>query len=156
MKKFLTLAIAATAMFTSSAADQTVYNNGQLAGGINVYGWWNDAADFNAANPTGGDTKVYSFKAANGGADASMGLFADGKTFVTGPLNTATLNFQWYATGTGTYTIRLTADSGAEENYAFDVTAENAGKWNTEALSVAQQYPTVATQWKDFTGKGAG
>ena len=51
-------------MLSASAADKTVYNNGQLAEGINVYGWWNDAVDFNAANPTGGETKVFSFKTA--------------------------------------------------------------------------------------------
>lgn len=156
MKKFITCAIAATAMFAMSAADKTVYNNGQLVAGINVYGWWNNAADFNAANPAGGDTKVFSFKAADGGAAASMGLFADGKTFVTGPLNSATLNFSWYATGTATYTIRLTADGGVEENYTFNVTADNAEKWNSEAVVVNEKYPQVAAEWRDYVGKGAG
>ena len=143
-------------MLSASAADRTVYNNGQLAEGINVYGWWNDAVDFNAANPTGGETKVFSFKTADGGAAGSMGLFADGKTFQTGDLNSATLNFNWYATGTGTYTIRLTADGGVEENYTFNVTADNAAKWNSVALIVKDQYPQVATMWKDYVGKGAG
>lgn len=156
MKKFFTFAIAVTAMLSSSAADLTVYNNGQLANGINVYGWYKAAMDFNATAPEVVDAKVFSFKAEDYGANASMGLFADGKTFVTGPLNSATLNFSWFAFGTGTYTIRLTADGGPEENYSFDVTAENAEKWNTMALPISELYPNVATAWKDYAGKGAG
>lgn len=156
MKKIITLALASAAFLAAEAADVTVYNNGALNPGITVYGWWNSAADFAAADPTGSDVKVYSFKAADGGTGGSMGLFSDGKTIVTGPLHSSTLNFKWYATGTGVYNIRLTAEGGKEEDYVITVTAENTGKWNTEALNVSETFPVVAAQWADYVGKGAG
>lgn len=156
MKKLFTLALAATTLLSAAAADYSVYNNGALGGGINVYGWWAAGMDFAAANPAGGDTKVFSFKADNGGAAASMGLFNDGSTIKTGKLNSATLNYKWYATGTATCTVRLTADGGVEQNYTWDVAADNAGTWNETALPVATTYPEVSQQWKDYVGKGAG
>ncbi len=156
MKKFITFALAAAACVAAQAADVTVYNDGALAPGINVFSWWNCAYDFQAVSPTDASAKVFSFNAADGGTDASMGLQADGSTFVTGQLNSATLNFDWYATGTGVYTIRLTADAGHENNYDFTVTAENAGKWNTVALNVSETFPEVAADWKNYVGKGAG
>lgn len=113
MKKFVLITVGAAMAFGAYAEDYTVYNNGALGAGTAVYNWYNGEFDFNAANPTGGDAKVFSFKAGAANlADASMGINYDANP---GQFNTATLNFSWYAVGTGTYTIRLT--SVAEENY---------------------------------------
>lgn len=156
MKRLVTMAMASAALLSASAADYTVYNNGQLGDGINIYGWWAAGMDFAAADPAGSDTKVYSFKADNGGDAASMGFFCDGTSQYTGPLHSATLNFKWYATTEATYTVRLTANQGAEENYKWTVAADEIGKWNTVSLPVATSYPTVSQQWADFVGKGQG
>lgn len=99
MKKFITLALASAAFLAAEAADVTVYNNGAYGEGIIYYGWWNDVVNTQAESPTNSAAKVYSFQA--GGANtaiASFGLSADGKTLVTGPLHSSTLNFKWYAT----------------------------------------------------------
>ena len=88
MKKVLTTSLAVAAFLAANAADYTVYNNGSVSAGLQVQGWYAAGMDLNAANPTGGDTKVYSFKADNGGADASMGILASGTDgAVTGPLH---------------------------------------------------------------------
>ncbi|MDE7335226.1 MAG: hypothetical protein K2N10_02790, partial [Muribaculaceae bacterium] len=157
MKKFITLALASAAFIAAEAADVTVYNNGAYGKGTIFYGWWNDVVDTQAENPTNSDAKVMSFQA--GGASsaiASFGLFADGKDFVTGPLHSSTLNFKWYATGTGIYNIRLTADGGKEQDYVITVTDENIGKWNTEALIVSEIFTELASQGNDYVCKGAG
>lgn len=155
MKQMFTIAAVAATMLAANAADLSVYNNGQIAPGVNLYNWWNASMDATATNPDG-DAKVLSFKSADGSAAFSAGLAANGTEFVTGPLHNATLNFGWYATGTMTCTVRLTADTGAEENYTWTVSADDAGKWQTLSLPVASTYPTVATQWNEYKGKGAG
>lgn len=58
-EKILTLAFAATALLTVNAADVMVYNNGALAPGLNVHGWYQAAMDFNAVNPTDANTKEW-------------------------------------------------------------------------------------------------
>lgn len=153
MKQLLTTAAVMLAMTTANAANFTVYNDGTVGEGLVYYGWWNAGYNPAATNPDG-EGKAMSFKAADGGAAASMGLNLE-SGLNTGKLHDATLNFNWYAEGTGKYTIRLTAVS--EENYSFEVTAENAGKWNTTSLDVATVYPKVAKEWnenKKGDGKG--
>lgn len=154
MKKLLLAVLLAVVSLGMSAKDFTVYQAGALADGLNVYGWWNNATDFKAANPSG-DGLVMSFKAADGGAAASFGLHSPADSGVTGPLHSATLTFKWYATTAGqTYTVRVT--STVEENYSFTTTAENIGKWNETSLPVATTYPQVAAGWKEFSKAGDG
>ena len=156
MKKTITTALAALAVFGASAADMTVYNNGQLAAGVEAIHWWNASYSFDAVNPTGGDTKVFSLKATDGGANASMGLLANGTQAVTGPLHSATLTFSWYAKAPATYAVRLTADTGKEQDYTWTVTEADINKWNEVSLAVATEFPEVATQWNEYVGKGRG
>lgn len=153
MKKLLlTLSLGALAIAGANADDYTVYNNGVLNSQLHVYGWWNDSANFQATNPSG-DGQVWEFKAADGGAAASMGLNMEAPQN-TGILHAATLNFSWYATTTATYTVRLT--SVKEEDYKFTVTTDQLNKWNTTSLSVVEYFPTVATQWDNNTNLGVG
>ncbi len=156
MKKTITTALAALAFFGATAADMTVYDNGQLATGVEAMWWWNATYVFDAANPAGGDTKVFSLKATDEGTDASMGLLANGSQAVTGPLHSATLSFSWYAKAPATYTVRLTADTGSEEDYTWTVTEADINKWNETTLSVATDFPKVAKDWNDYVGKGRG
>lgn len=157
MKKLFSLSLAVATFMTVSAADFTVYNDGNLTGGIATYGWWAAGMDFTAENPAGGDAKVFSFRADNGGAAASMGLYATGNDgAVTGPLHSANLCFSWYATTTANVHIRLTADNGNEQDYVLDVNEDNIKKWNEVNIPVATTFPVVAQQWDEFKGKGAG
>ena len=154
MKTIFTLAIAASLAVGASAADFKVYDNGTVTSGIQTYHWYNANPDFQAADPTGESTKVFSFKA--GGeqaANASMGLRCEAP-LSTGPLHSSTLNFSWYALGTGKYSIRLTA--AAEQDYTFTVTPETAGQWNNVSLKVDEVFPAVAEQWNADTMNGAG
>lgn len=159
MKKLITLALASVAAISVNAADMSVFKDGVLANGLTPQDWWNPAYNFDATAPDG-TAHVFSFQTANKAdgyaPNGSMGIATNGSDFVTGPLNSATLNFEWYAVGTGTYTVRLLAEGGTEQDYSWTVDDSNAGKWNTIALSVPNNYPAVAEQWKDYTGKGAG
>lgn len=138
----------------AKADDYVVYNNGVLNPELHVYGWWNDVVNFKATNPDG-DGVVFEFKPGGQSSQAaSMGLNME-EPQNTGVLHAATLNFSWYAKGTGDYTIRLTCPS-TEENYTFKVTADNANKWNTTALNVAETYPNVAKGWDENKNLGAG
>ncbi|MDE5642589.1 MAG: discoidin domain-containing protein, partial [Muribaculaceae bacterium] len=153
MKKLLLGVMAALTGLSMNAADYVVYQNGTL-GDLKVYGWWNAGIDFNAANPDG-DGQVFTFKAEDGGAAASMGINAEAAEMTTGPLHSATLNFEWFATTSGQkYTIRLTSRS--EENYSFTTTAENIGKWNKVQLNVAETFPAVAKEWLEDANNGVG
>ncbi|MDE6927666.1 MAG: hypothetical protein K2P06_02965, partial [Muribaculaceae bacterium] len=153
MKKLLICAMMALTGMSVSAADYAVYQNGTL-GNFQVYSWWNAAMDFNAPNPDG-DGNVFTFKAADGGAAASMGINAEADEMSTGPLHSATLNFEWYATTAGqTYHIRLT--SLAEQDYVFTTTAENTGRWNKVQLNVAETFPKVAEEWNNDANNGVG
>lgn len=146
MKKIVTFAVAAFASLAASAADYTVFSNGQLAPGLSVEGWWMPQMDFAAQAPDG-TANTFKFNVNGGGADGSMGLLCKDAN-VIGPLHSAKLTFNWYAEGTGTYTIRLTA--GIEENYSFTVDAANAGKWNETIIPVAETYPGVSAVWNDY------
>lgn len=154
MKKIFTAVLAAASVMGMYADDVVIYNNGQLNGDITVYGWWNDAANFGAQNPTDANSMVFSFKAADGGAAASMGLFTQSPNLLTGPLHSATLNFSWYATTPAVYHIRLTG--GQEQDYVLTVTDADVNKWSTIALPVEEYFPAVATAWNDYKENGTG
>ena len=156
MKFLLSLALSSFALAAGAAAipqdAYVVYDRGSLNPEMHVYGWWNAGINFTAANPDG-EGQVFEFKASDGGAAASMGLNMETPQN-TGILNSATLNFSWYATTPATYSVRLT--SVAEQDYKFTVTADQTGKWNTTSLSVPQTFPTVAKEWKENTNLGIG
>ena len=132
-----------------------VYNNGTIAEGLGVEYWWNAAANFNAANPTDENGLAFEFNPNDHTTDGSMGLLTRSSA-VTGPLHNATLNFSYYAEGTGDYTVRLTCltDPASEYNYNFTVNEENAGKWTNASFSIAEQFPALATQWNDAVAEG--
>ncbi|MBD5335840.1 MAG: hypothetical protein HDR95_00810 [Bacteroides sp.] len=153
MKKLFTASLLAVAALASQADDMIIYNNGQLNGELKVYGWWNDTADFNATNPTDANSKVFSFKATDGGAAASMGLFDDSKTQPSGRLYNSTLHFNWYATTPAKYTVQLTG--GVNENYSWEVTEADVNQWHNVALSVPEVFPGVSAGWKDYASSGA-
>lgn len=157
MKKLLlTLGVSLLAFMGVQADDYVVYQNGILHPGVVEYGWWNAAFDFVASNPSNpGAGQVLEFKAAgaDGYANASMGLNLETRTN-TGVLSESTLTFQWYAVGTGTYSIRLTSVS--EEDYTFTVDASKAGKWNTTKLSVPEVFPKVSEEWNCNENNGVG
>lgn len=157
MKKLLlTLGVSLLAFMGVQADDYVVYQDGILRPGVVEYGWWNAAFDFVASNPANsGAGQVLEFKAAGteGYANASMGLNQETR-INTGILSESTLTFQWYAVGTGTYSIRLTSVS--EEDYTFTVDASKAGKWNTTKLSVPEVFPKVAEEWNCNENNGVG
>lgn len=157
MKKLLlSLGLGVISTFGVLADDYFVYQNGLLRPGIKEYSWWNASIDFQASNPvTPGAGNVMEFKAADRAenTNASMGLNQE-EGLNTGILSDATLTFQWYAIGTGKYTIRLTSVS--EENYTFTVDASNAGKWNTTKLSVPEVFPKVSEEWYYNENNGVG
>lgn len=153
MKKILLTVLGMAACVSGFAGTYEVYKNGVLDPNLKVYGWWNDASNFQAANPDG-EGLVFEFKpGAASTSAASMGLNLEAPG-CTGPLHSATLNFRWYAVGTGKYTIRLT--SSLEQNYKFTVDADNANRWNTVALPVASTFPGVAAEWEAFNKEGEG
>lgn len=154
MKKLLLLAALGLGTLASQAADYTVYNNGQLGEGLQAYQWWEGAWDFNATAPDN-TQKVFSFKSSTQGAGASMGLNLE-SGLNTGQLANSTLTFDWYAVGTGSYAIKLTwGDPGVEKVFTT-VTTENANKWNTTTINVAQDYPEVAENWLKNVNNGVG
>jgi hypothetical protein len=145
MKKLFTLGVIAAMALAASAKDYQVYNNGTLAAGVSPTWWWNATYTETAENPTDASAQAYMFKTTDGGTDGSFGLLV-GDNNITGPLHSATLNFSWYAVGTGDYTIRVTGD--VEQNYSFAVTADNAGKWNTISLPMSENFAQVAEKWE--------
>lgn len=160
MKQLFTTAAVMLAMTTANAADFAVYQNGEVNPNLNYWGWYNIAYNAADVNPTDTEgAKVLSFKpeAATSNA-ASGGLQIDGKKDVyTGPLNTATLHFSWYAEGTGEYWVRLTGGTnGQEYTYKFNVGEADLNKWNTTELVVSEVAPFIAEGWKNFFDKGAG
>ena len=159
IKKLLLAGIVLAAGFSASAGTYTVYQNGQLGANLNPSDWWNGSFNFTAASPDGEDVKIFEFKpagGANGYANASMGIQMV-KPGNTGSLHSATLNFKYYAQGTGTYTIRLTGKGQVEtEEYKFNVTDDDAGKWNEISYVVKEQQPTIAQQWVEDANYGEG
>lgn len=157
MKKLLlSLGAGLVLFFNAQADDYIIYKNGNLPKGIEVYGWWNADFKFDVSNPsTAGAGQVFQFQAAgtDGYEGASMGLNQESR-INTGVLADATLNFDWYAVGSGTYTIRLTCVS--EENYTFNVEASQTGKWNTMKLNVPEIFPKVSKEWDQNLNNGVG
>lgn len=137
---------------TDEPGDDTlvVYENGTLLEGLTQEWWWNASWNLKGENPDG-NGEVLKFWPTDPSSEAnktaaSMGLMAHSAD-VTGPLHNATLNFNYYATGTGNYTVRLTCS--AEYNYNFAVTAENANKWNTVAIDIAKEFPALSQGWNE-------
>lgn len=130
-----------------------VYYNGEVASNLNQYGWWNASWNAQAMNPDGVGM-AFEFKAADGGAAASMGLA--GKTAeVVGKLHNATLNFDWYTVGNGTYKLQLT---GGGKNYFYDINPADvpAGTdvtWNNVSIDIATEWPDLAEAWNVNTAK---
>ncbi|MCM1152900.1 MAG: hypothetical protein NC328_04525 [Muribaculum sp.] len=155
MKKFFTFALSALTLLGASAADQTIYQNGQLFAGAQAYNWWNSGFNFSEPNPDGTGV-VFSFGTAEVATGGSMGIFNDASSWSNGTLNTATLSFDWYTASTGKYTIRLTDNSVTEENYVIQVSEQDLNKWNSVNLLLAEAFPTIARNWKAFKGDGKG
>ncbi|MDE7380514.1 MAG: hypothetical protein K2N03_00110 [Muribaculaceae bacterium] len=155
MKKFFTIALAALSIMGMSAADKVIYQNGVLADGLRVEKWYAAGYNLSAANPDG-TGNVYEFHSEGDITNGCMGFLNGGANFYNGILNNSTLEFEWYSTGAARYTIRLTAETGAEENYVFYATEENINKWNKVSLPVATTFPQVNTQWREFKGDGGG
>lgn len=156
MKKLFTTSLAMLALLSASAGTKTIYENGTLTSGIDIYGWWNVVMN-NVSNPDGSATTVYKVGPDTNGEDFSMGFNCNGNEWACGILNTATLNFKSYAEEAGSYTVRLTAANGLEENYTINVAADQVGKWQNIAISVPANYPQIAQAWKEFKGNaGSG
>lgn len=157
MKKISTiLALAALALSANAQDVYTVYSDGALGANIIWYGWWQPSVSFDAENPDG-EGKVLKFCSETQGAAFSGGLDLvnkSGSGITTGNLNSATLEFDWYAVGTGFIDIRLTG--GVEQNYRLTLTDENTGKWNHVAWVIEDAYPEVAAAWKADKNDGEG
>ncbi|MCM1475726.1 MAG: hypothetical protein NC036_05700 [Muribaculaceae bacterium] len=151
MKKLFTASLAMLAMLSVSAGTKTIYENGKLTAGVDIYGWWNVSMS-NVDNPDGSATKVYKVGPGANGEDFSMGFNCNGNDWACGILNTATLNFKSYAEEAGSYIVRLTAANGLEGNYTINVAADQVGKWQNIAISVPANYPEIAQAWKEFKG----
>lgn len=163
MKKLL---LAASLFLLTSywmkAENFSVYENGTVGESLTPYSWWNDIFNLQATNPDGSG-KVLEFKAENrkedngnylGFANASMGIeLKDGMNI--GKLHNATLNFSWYAIGTGTYSVKLTGLNEKEIVFT-EVNSENSGKWNTTSLNIAEKFPEVSNDWNNNRSNGNG
>ena len=137
-----------------------VYNDGAVNSELHVYGWWNDAINFQATAPDA-TANVFEFKAGNlqydwgyaGYAGASMGLNME-KPQNTGIFHEATLNIDWYAVGTGTYTVKLNA--GEAHEYESPLTGDSDA-WNTTAIDIASVGDgALAQYWDEDVNFGEG
>lgn len=154
MKKLLLLTALGVAGLAATAADNfVVYDSNGLNPDLQTFDWWNGSFTFDAEAPDG-TTPVFKFTTGpQSTTDASMGLFTDANPN-TGILANSTLTFDWYAVGTGNYTIRLTGPT--ESNYEFSVTADNAGSWQTTSLSIPEKFPTTSEEWDANKNLGKG
>ena len=156
MKKLLFTVLSFLSLAATTKAADTeywVYKDGQFGPSLTYQDWWKALVNQTADNPNG-TTKVLEFRPSDGGADASCGWETAGD-LNTGKCHNATLNYSWYAEGTGDYTIRLTG-GGKEYNYKFSVTADNAGKWNTNSFNVNIEFPELSTAWDNNASEGKG
>lgn len=152
MKKIYALAFGMLGMLSAQAKDVQVITNGQVNDGFVCYNWWNPTINFGADNPAG-EGKVFTITHADEGPNFSAGIHTNGQ--LTGPLHSATLNFDWYCATPGCkYTVRLKGKT--DVNYEFAVTEQNAGKWNKLSLSVPEVYPVIAKEWNEFVENGTG
>lgn len=138
-----------------------VYQNGTVGQGLNVNSWWNVILNTQDADPTGEGTvfsMTYNPNEPGGGATGPnfcAGIQTPDQSTITGPLHSATLTFQYYATTTCDITIRLDGD-GKEENKTISVAADDVNKWATATFNVATDYPEVSAIWKAWTNTGLG
>lgn len=138
-----------------------IYQNGLLNPNTSFYSWWNVAPVLKATDPSGTYPAVFEFKSSGvEGPGANCGINLERKESV-GMLHDAILNFDFYAVGTGTYTITLT--SGEDNNnpvgnsYKFiTITEETAGKWHHVSLNVPELFPEVAASWERNDKEGIG
>ena len=134
--------------------EYSVYSNSLIGEGLVLNSWWNSTLEANTPNPDG-EGNVFSMT----NAGSLEGNFSGGfqtpdkeQSTLTGPLHSATLGFDWYATTPCTITVRLAA--GKEENKTLTVTADDVNKWNHTEFNVTEDFPDVATAWKDWTTEG--
>lgn len=159
IKKLLISAFAFATALGASAYDgsgtYTLYSNGTVNPeiGSHFYGWYNAAIAYDAANPTVDGQQVLEFKAADGSANASCGWQMEAPQN-TGNLHSATLNFKYYATSTGNYTIRL--KSQQDEDCKFEVTAADVNQWKEVSWPVEEKYPVTAAAWNENKTGGVG
>lgn len=142
-----------------------VFENGTLNSGATLYNWWNDYTVDNAENPLGEGQVIKMVpnarSAANDYSNASFGILLNNTNGVLAEMADQYLNFDWYAEGPGTYSVKLTAVVGDEEKAAkevaiFEVTPSEkknlksgaAGEWHTASVNVAETFPEVASFWK--------
>lgn len=159
--KFETALGAEEETWEPTETDYVVYYNGGVGSGLTPEYWFNTASTFEAANPTGAEGKVWEFKAGNlqydwgmaGYENASMGLNLT-NVYNAGILADATLNFDWYATTSTKYTVRITAVE--EEDYDFTPTADQLNQWNTTSLKISEIFPKVVEEWKGNITDGKG
>lgn len=139
-----------------------VYNNGAIYNDLHLYGWYNESMNEKAPNPANAEYEAFEFKAGDltydwgqaGYAAASMGINMEAP-LNTGILNDATLHFDWYKEGTGSYTIRLT--SGQGEGFEYDYPLEgDANQWNTVSINIKEQFETLSEQWNNNINDGVG
>ncbi len=127
--------------FAANAKDWQVYNNGDVAPGLEVQNWWEGDFNLSAQNPMDASAKAFLMNGVK--QNSCMGIMTTDVNLL-GSLHSATLHFSFYGEGAAAYTIRLT---GPESNYNFEVTAENAGKWNTVEVPIAETFPALAESW---------
>lgn len=162
IKKLLTLSVGLSALLSVSAGDFPVYQNGALSEGLDVYGWYNDKADFAADDPDSGSNKVFRFEASGnaGYKDASMGIYLPATTSNTGYLHNANLNFKWYVNKKGaTYTIRLESTSGSTEDKKIELGEDETnceGMWHSASWNIAEMFPKISKEWNDNVNNGGG
>lgn len=138
-----------------------VYQNGTVGQGLNVNSWWNVILNTQDADPAGEGTvfsMTYNPNEPGGGATGPnfcAGIQAPDQSTITGPLHSATLTFQYYATTTCDITIRLDGNN-TEENKTISVAAGDVNKWTTASFNVATDYPEVSAIWKAWTNTGLG
>lgn len=145
-------AIPGTDLNEPSEGDYVIYQNGTIAEGLTATDVSNATWNLNATNP-GVEGTVFEVKPSSGSDynNAAMG-FATNNAEIMGPLNTATLCFNYYATVAGTYTVRLTG--AGDKNYNFTVPADGINKWTPVSFSIPDTFPELSAAWKDMTYTG--
>ena len=165
MKKLLFTVLSFLSLAATTKAADTeywVYKDGQLGEGLEYQGWWNASVDINTLSPVQSEAemgkKVITFKAADGGTDASCGwLLTGGPT--TGPLHSANFNIKFMVTGDAVYKLRFTSLSIPEVSCDYQIapTADEHNKWLLCNFRINQLDNSALSQsWYDFEGGGKG
>lgn len=177
MKKLLlSLALGVSTIMMANAGSLTVYKNGSIQltndldgeGGnpdalFTYYSWWNADVDFVTSRleetnaPSDGQVMKFWANGAAGYTDASFGIYLanPGKTLFgyplsTGMLHDATLTFDYYMVGSGTYTLRLTAGEGEAYEEDYNLNTENFnGNWTSVSIKIADAFPKISKFWNE-------